>query len=74
MLKFRTYKPYNYFDNKNFYKKYPQLAPRNVYLSEGRLLSLKEVEKGLKSIDYTFSEKCLKFLNKIKQIFTKNKS
>ena len=35
----------NYYNSKEFYKRRPDLAPKNVYLQEGRIITQKEIDK-----------------------------
>ena len=35
----------NYYNSKDFYKRRPDLAPRNEYLREGRVITKNEVDK-----------------------------
>ena len=41
------------FKNQSFYKKHPNLTPRNVYLASGRIMPKKEVDKA--SLEATVS-------------------
>ena len=58
-------------NSQEFYKKYPDLAPRNVYLYMGRTLDLKSVKKYINNIGKeTFFEK---ISNCFSKLFTKKK-
>lgn len=37
-------------NSQEFYKKHPDLAPRNIYLATGRIISMKEVQKTIDNI------------------------
>lgn len=64
----------NYYNSQEFYKKHPDLAPRNVYLSQGRIIKMEDVKKHLDNIcKETFSEKCTRYLNNIKSLFKKTR-
>ena len=58
-------------NTQDFYKKYPDLAPRNVYLYLGRTLDLKSVKKYLNNIgEETLFEK---ISNWFSNLFSKKK-
>ena len=60
----------NYYNSKDFYKRRPDLAPRNEYLREGRVITKNEVDKYFAKITRkTFSERAGEFINKIKSLF-----
>jgi hypothetical protein len=59
-------------EGKEFWAKHPDLAPRNVYLSEGRVMGLNEVEKGLNDIcKESFSKRCMNVIKKITSLLIK---
>lgn len=56
----------NHYNSKEFYKRRPDLAPRNAYLREGRVINQKQVDEYLSSITRkTFSERVGEFFRKI---------
>ena len=57
------------FKNQSFYKKHPDLTPRNVYLASGRIMPKKEVDKALKRI--AREAKWDSFKNSVKEFFGK---
>lgn len=75
LAKRKTFKPTkrNY-NTPEFYRQNPDLAPRNIYLREGRLITEKDIKKTLKRLERieaienfwnTFSAK----LKQISQLF-----
>ncbi len=64
----------NYYNSKEFYKRRPDLAPRNVYLREGRVITKKQVDEYFTKITRkTFSEKVEEFIRKITSWFKSDK-
>ena len=64
----------NYYNSKDFYKRRSDLAPKNVYLREGRVITKNEVDKYFAKITRkTFSERAGEFINKIKSWFKSDK-
>lgn len=64
----------NYYNSKDFYKRRPDLAPKNEYLREGRVITKNEVDKYFAKITRkTFSERAGEFINKIKSWFKSDK-
>ena len=64
----------NYYNSKDFYKRRPDLAPKNVYLREGGVITKNEVDKYFAKITRkTFSERAGEFINKIKSWFKSDK-
>ena len=61
-----------------FYREHPDLAPRNVYLREGRVITKKEVDRAMRqikrfaAIEDFFDRVSLK-LQQFKQLFRKKK-
>ena len=47
----------NYYNSKKFYQKRPDLAPRNIYLREGRVVKMEEVKKTIDNFGATPFEK-----------------
>lgn len=64
----------NYYNSREFYKRRPDLAPSNVYLREGRIITKKEVDKYFAQITRkTFRERAGEFINKIISLFKSDK-
>ena len=64
----------NYYNSKEFYKRCPDLAPRNVYLQEGRIITQKEIDKYFAKITRkTFLERAGEVIKKIKSWFKSDK-
>lgn len=56
----------NYYNSQEFYKRCPDLAPRNVYLATGRIIEMKDVQKYIdKHFGDTFFQKCGKTIKKL---------
>ena len=61
-----------------FYREHPDLAPRNVYLREGRVITKKDIDRAIRQIEHFGSRKnffdsvSLK-LQQFKQLFRKKK-
>lgn len=56
----------SYYNSEDFYKRRPDLAPRNVYLREGRVITKKQVDEYFaKHTSKTFSQRAEEFLRKI---------
>lgn len=61
-----------------FYREHPDLAPRNVYLREGRVITKKDIDRAIRQIERFGSRKnffdsvSLK-LQQFKQLFRKKK-
>lgn len=56
----------NYYNSQEFYKRCPDLTPRNIYLREGRVITKKEVDEYFaKSTRKTFAERAEDFFRKI---------
>lgn len=71
---FKTFNKTDYYNSKEFYQKHPDLAPRNIYLYEGRVLKMEDVRKYLdKMTGESFGEKCSRWFSNLKNIFTKTK-
>ncbi len=61
-------KPKGYYNSKEFYQRRPDLAPRDIYLREGRLIKMEEVDKYLKKISKeTIWEKLGKFISRFRK-------
>ena len=61
-------------NRKEFYDKHPDLAPRNVYLSTGRVLKMGEVRDYINNIGEPWYKKLYNRLSKgIKSLISKNK-
>ena len=64
----------NYYNRVEFYKKRPDLAPRDVYLREGRMMNMKEVKKIINNFGATPYEKICNWFkdiyNTFKMLFT----
>lgn len=59
---------------KEFYSKHPDLAPRNVYLSMGRVLDKTKVDRFIENFDKPFWVRAKNWCKyKIQDIFSKNK-
>ncbi len=57
-------------NSQQFYKKHPDLAPRNVYLASGRKVNMEQIEKELnKAFKLSFKEKCCIWFSSLKQKF-----
>ncbi len=72
LSKSKTFKPTKRnFNTPEFYKEHPDLAPRNIYLREGRIITEKDIEKAIRKINR--NAKIEEFFNlvsnKIKQLF-----
>lgn len=72
LSKSNTFKPTKRnFNTPEFYKEHPDLAPRNIYLREGRIIAEKDIEKAIRKINR--NAKIEEFFNlvsnKIKQLF-----
>ena len=68
-----TKKQTNYYNNVEFYKKRPDLAPRDIYLREGRMMEIEEVKRTINNFGATPYEKICNWFkdkyNSIKMIF-----
>lgn len=54
-----------------FYKKHPDLMPRNVYLATGRILPKEKIDKYLdKHFKLSLKEKCQILFNRLKNFIT----
>ena len=63
----------NYYNSQEFYQRCPDLAPKNVYLYMGRVEKFDNIQKYLDKITKeTFTEKCSRWYNNIKNWFNKN--
>lgn len=72
LSKSKTFKPTKRnFNTPEFYKEHPDLAPRNIYLREGRIITEKDIEKAIRKINR--NAKIEEFFNlvsnKVKQLF-----
>ena len=64
----------NYYNSREFYKRRPDLVPRNEYLCEGRVITRKEADKYFAQITRkTFRERAGEFINKIISLFKSDK-
>lgn len=56
----------NYYNSQEFYKKHPDLAPRNIYLAMGRVLDREDIQRYFdKHFGDTFLQKCGKTIKKL---------
>lgn len=59
-------------NNRNFYDKHPDLAPRNIYLYLGRTLDIEKVNRTIENFDEPLSIRIKNWCKqKIKNIFKK---
>ena len=72
LLQNRNYKPMSdkqrkYYDSRKFYSLHPDLAPRNIYLREKRVLKHDEVQEYLDKLSSkSIAEKCSGLMHKLK--------
>ena len=58
-------KQVDYYNSQEFYKRRPDLAPRDVYLRMGRKNDMKNVKKTIQNFGRTPLEKCLNFFKDV---------
>lgn len=60
-----------YYNSKEFYNRHPDLAPRDIYLYEGRIITHEQINKTLKKDKIYFAIE--NFIEKIKNYINVNR-
>ena len=59
-------------NSRDFYRKHPDLASRNVYLNAGRVVDMKKIHKYIENFGKeTFSDKCARYFTNLRNLFNK---